>query len=80
MARIAVVGSLNADLLVRVARHPGRGDTARLRRRDRPGGQGCNQALAAALLGGDVAMVGAVGRRRLGRSGDRAPPRCRWCS
>ncbi|NCD18305.1 MAG: ribokinase, partial [Actinobacteria bacterium] len=62
MARIAVVGSLNADLLVRVARHPRPGETLHGSGGEiAPGGKGANQALAAALLGGDVAMVGAVG-------------------
>ena len=62
MARIAVVGSLNADLLVRVARHPRPGETLHGSGGEiAPGGKGANQALAAALLGADVAMVGAVG-------------------
>ncbi|MGM0386722.1 MAG: ribokinase, partial [Actinomycetota bacterium] len=62
MVGIAVVGSLNADLLVRVARHPRPGETLHGSGGDiAPGGKGANQALAAALLGGDVAMVGAVG-------------------
>lgn len=59
---IVIVGSINADLTVRVARRPGRGETL-------PGsgggisagGKGANQAVAAALQGGSVAMVGAVG-------------------
>lgn len=59
---IAVVGSLNADLLVRVARHPRPGETLHGSGGEiAPGGKGANQALAAALLGGDVALVGAVG-------------------
>jgi ribokinase len=60
--RIVVVGSLNADLVVRVARFAAPGETvsghgfAVI-----PGGKGANQACAAARLGGDVVMVGCVG-------------------
>jgi ribokinase len=59
---IVVVGSLNADLVVRVRRFPRAGETidgegfARY-----PGGKGANQAYAAARLGGRAAMVGLVG-------------------
>lgn len=60
--RIVVVGSINADLSVRVPRHPAPGETIL---GDNvtvsPGGKGANQAVAAALLGAEVAMVGAVG-------------------
>lgn len=60
---IVVVGSLNADLVVRVPRFPVAGETISgegfvvL-----PGGKGANQACAAGRLGGTVAMVGQVGR------------------
>jgi ribokinase len=60
---IVVVGSLNADLVVRVPRFPVAGETisgdgfAVM-----PGGKGANQACAAGRLGGVVAMVGQVGR------------------
>jgi ribokinase len=60
--RIVVVGSLNADLVVRVPRFPRPGET--LRGHDfarHPGGKGASQAYAAARLGGDVAMIGQVG-------------------
>lgn len=59
---IVVVGSVNADLVVEVPRHPAPGET--LTGRDvhlLPGGKGANQAVAAARLGGRVAFVGAVG-------------------
>lgn len=60
--RIVVVGSINADLVVHVARHPRPGETLHGSGGELlPGGKGANQAVAAALLGGDVAMVGAVG-------------------
>lgn len=66
-ASIVVVGSLNADLVVRVPRFPAPGETltgssfARF-----PGGKGANQAYAAARLGGHAAMVGQVGADDLG--------------
>lgn len=59
---LLVVGSVNADLVVRVPRHarPGEtvlgGDLA-----VHPGGKGANQAVAAARLGADVAFAGRVG-------------------
>jgi ribokinase len=59
---VTVVGSLNEDVLVRVARLPGRGET--VVGRDTvlaPGGKGANQAAAAGRLGHGVAMVGRVG-------------------
>lgn len=59
---VVVVGSINADLSVQVSRHPAPGETVPGRTALlRPGGKGANQAVAAALLGGRVAMVGAVG-------------------
>jgi ribokinase len=62
MASIVVVGSVNADLVTRVPTHPARGETVLAESmRFLPGGKGANQAVAAARLGGDVALVGAVG-------------------
>ena len=59
---IAVVGSINLDLVVRCERLPRPGETLTGATFERvPGGKGANQALAAARLGADVAMVGAVG-------------------
>jgi ribokinase len=61
-ASIVVVGSLNADLVVRVPRFPRPGETLAGRDFARfPGGKGANQAYAAARLGGTSAMVGQVG-------------------
>lgn len=68
MARIAVVGSLNMDLVVRAPRLPSVGETV-------PGGtfatfaggKGANQAVGAARLGAAVAMVGCVGEDAFGR-------------
>ena len=59
---VVVVGSINADLSVQVSRHPAPGETVPGRAvLLRPGGKGANQAVAAALLGGRVTLVGAVG-------------------
>lgn len=69
MTDIIVLGSLNADLVVSVPRAPQGGETL-------PGtnfsvfngGKGANQAVAAAKLGGDVAMLGRVGKDDYGRA------------
>jgi ribokinase len=59
---IVVVGSLNADFIVHVARFPVPGETLRgTQFAIMPGGKGGNQACAAARLGGAVALVGQVG-------------------
>ena len=59
---LTVVGSVNLDLVARVERLPRPGETiggAELRRY--PGGKGANQAVAAARLGAQVRLIGAVG-------------------
>jgi ribokinase len=66
-ARVAVVGSINMDVAVRVATLPLPGETV-------PGddavlslgGKGANQAVAAARLGASVALIGRVGRDPFG--------------
>jgi ribokinase len=59
---IAVVGSINLDVVVEVDRHPAPGETViGGDRRELPGGKGANQAVAAARLGGVVVLVGRVG-------------------
>jgi ribokinase len=59
---VVVVGSINADLVVQVERHPRPGETLLGRTSTLlPGGKGANQAVAAARRGATVAMVGAVG-------------------
>ena len=61
-AKIVIVGSLNMDLVIRAQRLPRPGETligdsfATV-----PGGKGANQAVAAARLGAEVAMIGCVG-------------------
>ncbi len=60
--RILIVGSLNMDLVVNVARHPEPGDTVLGGDLQTfPGGKGANQAVAAAKAGGDAAMLGLIG-------------------
>lgn len=62
MTSIVVVGSVNADLVVRVPAHAAPGETVLADSMTvLPGGKGANQAVVAARLGGDVALVGAVG-------------------
>jgi ribokinase len=63
MARIAVIGSLNMDLVVRASRIPKPGETI-IGADDLhmiPGGKGANQAYASAMLGAEVSMAGRVG-------------------
>jgi ribokinase len=61
--QIAVVGSINADLVVQMPSLPGRGETVRSSEPLWfPGGKGANQAVAAARMGGQVTMYGAVGQ------------------
>jgi len=61
-AQLAVVGSINLDLVAKVERLARPGETVSGATLDRiPGGKGANQAVAAARLGADVRMVGCVG-------------------
>lgn len=67
MPDILVVGSLNADLVVRAPRFPQPGET--ISGDDLnifPGGKGANQAVAAARLGANVSMLGRVGKDNFG--------------
>ena len=60
---IAVVGSINLDLVARAERLPRPGETLTDATFERiPGGKGANQALAAARLGAHVELNGAVGQ------------------
>lgn len=64
---IAVVGSVNRDIVVVVERHPRPGET--VLGGDHlavDGGKGANQAVAAARLGADVAFIGRVGGDAVG--------------
>jgi ribokinase len=61
--RIAVVGSINLDLVALCERLPRPGETVSGATFARyPGGKGANQAVALARLGADVTMIGVVGR------------------
>lgn len=67
MARIAVLGSANLDLVVRLSRPPRDGETVFGTAFSMvPGGKGLNQAIAAARAGADVSFLGAIGRDRFG--------------
>ncbi|MFD1715512.1 ribokinase [Amnibacterium flavum] len=68
MGRVVVVGSLNIDSVVEVERHPAPGETVRGGDLQQLfGGKGANQAVAAALAGAEVAMIGRVGDDEMGR-------------
>ncbi len=59
---ILVVGSINMDIVNRVGKHPLPGETIKgVSTHYSPGGKGANQAVAAALAGGQVTMLGAIG-------------------
>jgi len=65
MPRVAVIGAVNADYIVRVERLPQPGETVTGGRLSiRPGGKGANQAHAAARLGADALLVASVGTDR----------------
>ncbi|GIQ69902.1 ribokinase [Xylanibacillus composti] len=65
---IAVIGSVNMDIVNRVKAHPQPGETIHgLGTSYFAGGKGANQAVAAARSGAAVWMVGAVGKDDFGR-------------
>src|SRR5512138_2573422 len=67
MPDVFVVGSLNADLVVRTPRFPQPGET--ISGEDLniiPGGKGANQAVAVARQGTSVSMLGRVGNDSFG--------------
>jgi ribokinase len=69
VAKIAVVGSLNMDLVVRAPHMPVPGETViGSDFRTILGGKGANQAVAAARLGAEVTMIGRVGDDDFGRA------------
>ena len=66
---ITVFGSINVDLVCRVAKIPQPGET--LLGSDYelfPGGKGANQAVAARRAGADVRLIGAIGADDIGKS------------
>ncbi|MEP7186099.1 MAG: ribokinase, partial [Rhodanobacter sp.] len=69
MTRIVVVGSINMDLVTQASRFVGPGETILGEGFVTvPGGKGANQAVAAARLGAQVALVGATGGDAFGTS------------
>ncbi len=64
---VCVLGSINLDSVLRVARLPVAGETVQASSLTNfPGGKGANQAIAASRLGAEVAMIGALGRDEAG--------------
>ncbi len=62
MNRVVVLGSINRDLVLGLEHLPVPGETVRARHLEvLHGGKGANQAVAAAAIGGSVALVGRVG-------------------
>lgn len=69
LPNIAVVGSISMDLVAVSKKRPKAGETVIGEAfHTVPGGKGANQAVAAARLGANVAMVGAVGNDDYGMS------------
>ncbi|RUS46021.1 ribokinase [Cohnella sp. AR92] len=67
MSQIVVIGSINMDIVNQVEQFPLPGETIHGKGVSYlPGGKGANQAVAAALAGGQVEMVGAVGTDSFG--------------
>lgn len=67
MSKIVVVGSLNMDLVLKIDRNPKVGETLKGENINYfVGGKGSNQAVAAARLGNEVSMIGAVGEDTFG--------------
>lgn len=68
MARVVVVGSINMDLVAVAPRFVEPGETMLGEHFvSVPGGKGANQAVAAARLGAEVALIGALGDDGFGR-------------
>ncbi len=66
---VVVLGSINADVVLRVSAHPAPGETVLATGQSLgSGGKGANQAVAAARAGAKVAFVGCVGDDDLGRA------------
>lgn len=67
--KITVIGSINMDLVTSTTQIPMIGETVLGNSfHTIPGGKGANQAVAAARLGADVTMVGAVGNDSFGKT------------
>jgi ribokinase len=69
MVEVAVLGSINLDVVIGVERFPRPGETILSRSvAQTSGGKGANQAIAAARMGRSTAMIGAVGSDDPGRN------------
>jgi len=69
MKPIVVIGSINQDIRIELDRLPIPGETVSAKRVTyQTGGKGANQAAAAALLGGNVSMIGCVGDDQWGKN------------
>jgi ribokinase len=67
MGRVFVAGGINMDVVATAGRHPKVGETvAGQAVLYFPGGKGANQAVAAAKLGAQVALIGRIGRDTFG--------------
>lgn len=65
--KVTVIGSINMDLVTSTTQIPKVGETVLGNSfHSIPGGKGANQAVAAARLGADVTMIGAVGNDSFG--------------
>lgn len=68
-SKVCVIGSINMDLTVETDKVPAKGETVLGKNfAEYPGGKGANQAVAAARLGADVHMIGAVGADTFGET------------
>lgn len=69
MGKIIVAGSINMDVVARSRHHPRPGETVVGNDLQYfPGGKGSNQAVAASRLGGNVFLVGKLGKDAFGHS------------
>ena len=67
MAKLSVLGSINVDHLMQVGAAPRGGQTIQAKQYQIvAGGKGANQAVAAAKLGADVAMIACIGIDAIG--------------